>query len=83
MPAGTVELRIDGRPVQAAADATVAVALAQLGIWTFRRSVQGQPRGPVCGMGICYECRVTINGVPHRRACLQQVEEGMEIRTGD
>jgi sarcosine oxidase subunit alpha len=33
-------------------------------------------------MGICFECRVTVNGVPHRRACLETVTEGMEIETG-
>jgi sarcosine oxidase subunit alpha len=82
MKTDTIELRVDGRAVQAAAGVTVAVALAQLGIWAFRRSVLGQPRGPVCGMGICYECRVTIDGIAHRRACMQQVSAGMEVRTG-
>ncbi|MGH7469457.1 MAG: (2Fe-2S)-binding protein [Longimicrobiales bacterium] len=83
MQSGSIELRVDGRTVQARADATVAVALIQLGIWTFRRSVSGQERGPVCGMGTCYECRVTIDGVRHRRACLQRVAPGMEISTGE
>jgi sarcosine oxidase subunit alpha len=81
MQPASIELRIDGRTLSAQADVTVAVALIQLGIWTFRRSVHGQPRGPVCGMGICYECRVTIDGVRHRRACLQRVAPGMEIDT--
>ena len=80
--AATVELLVDGRSVRAPADVTVAVALLQNGVWSFRRSVQGQPRAPLCGMGVCYECRLTIDGVPHERACMTRVAHGMEISTG-
>jgi sarcosine oxidase subunit alpha len=48
----------------------------------FRTSVTGEPRGPVCGMGICFECRVTVNDAPHQRACLIQCETGMRVDTG-
>ena len=48
-----------------------------------RESVSGESRGPVCGMGICYECRVTINDVPHQRACLRVVENEMRVDTGN
>jgi hypothetical protein len=43
--------------------------------------VSGRPRGPVCGMGICFECRVTIDGAPGRRACLERVSPGMRVMT--
>jgi sarcosine oxidase subunit alpha len=33
-------------------------------------------------MGICFECRVTIDGQPHARSCQIPLREGMEIRTG-
>jgi NADH dehydrogenase/NADH:ubiquinone oxidoreductase subunit G len=36
-------------------------------------------RGGLCGMGVCYECLVTINGSPGQRACMVEVQEGMEI----
>ena len=71
----------DGRTVRVPAGITVATALLDLGITTFRRSVRGEPRGPVCGMGTCYECRVSIDGVAHRRACLVVVTEGMHVTT--
>lgn len=74
-----VELRVDGQPVEAFDGVTVAAALVGAGIWQFRRSIRGEPRGPVCGMGICDECRVTIDGIAHRRACLEPVADGMEI----
>ena len=82
MSDATVELQVDGRALRAPPDVTVAVALLQNGVWSFRRSVRGEARGPLCGMGICYECRVTIDGLPHKRACLTRVAQGMEIRTG-
>jgi D-hydroxyproline dehydrogenase subunit gamma len=47
----------------------------------FRRSVKGDPRGPLCGMGICFECRVTIDGIPHSPSCQTLCRAGMEVRT--
>jgi D-hydroxyproline dehydrogenase subunit gamma len=73
---------IDGRPFDTPKDATVAAALLMAGQTTFRRSVSGEPRAPLCGMGICFECRVTIDGCAHARSCQIPVREGMEIRTG-
>jgi len=46
-----------------------------------RTSVTGEPRGPLCGMGICFECRVTIDGHRHCRACQTEAIDGMEVRT--
>jgi len=79
--AAAVTIVADGRTVRVPAGVTVAAALLDLGIAAFRRSVSGEPRGPVCGMGTCYECRVTIDGVAHRRACLVVVTEGMHVAT--
>ena len=45
------------------------------------RSVTGEPRGPLCGMGICFECRATIDGMPHQRSCQILCAAGMEVRT--
>src|SRR5690349_21750551 len=77
-----VRLRVDGRGAEAEADATVAAALANAGIDACRVSVRGEPRGPLCAMGICWECRVTIDGEPHVRACMAPVRDGMVIGTG-
>lgn len=80
--AGSVRIRVDGRAIDAPAGISVAAALINAGVHVFRRSVQGEPRGPVCGMGVCHECRVEIDGIAHRRACLVPVSEGMEVQTG-
>jgi len=77
-----VLIRINGRAFEVPENATVAVALLMSGETTFRRSVSGELRAPLCGMGICFECRVTIDGRPHARSCQIPLREGMEIRTG-
>jgi D-hydroxyproline dehydrogenase subunit gamma len=79
---GMVRIRVDGRTVAVPADTMLASALLNLGMASFRRSLAGEARGPVCGMGICYECRVSIDGEPHRRSCMEPVREGMDVVTG-
>jgi sarcosine oxidase subunit alpha len=61
----------------------VAAAVLQAGVTSFRRSVTGEARGPLCGMGICYECRVAVNGVAHVRSCQTLCEDGMDVRTDE
>ena len=80
---GTVTIVANGRRETVPAGSTVAAALLNLGIGAFRTSATGTSRGPLCGMGVCYECRVTIDDVPHRRACLVPVAEGMRVGTAD
>ncbi|HEX7979452.1 MAG TPA: (2Fe-2S)-binding protein [Gemmatimonadaceae bacterium] len=77
----TVSFVVDGEPHRAAVGSSVAAALLNAGIWRVRQAVDGAPRAPLCGMGVCYECRVTIDGVAHQRACLVPVAEGMNVRT--
>lgn len=62
---------------------TVAAAISNAGVKGFRKSAGGESRGPVCGMGICFECRVTIDGVGHQRSCNVIAADGMEVVTGD
>jgi D-hydroxyproline dehydrogenase subunit gamma len=79
-----VEILVDGRRVPALAGQSVAGALHQAGITTLRRNpVTGEPRGAFCGMGACFECELTIDGVPGCRACLARVSAGLRIETGD
>jgi sarcosine oxidase subunit alpha len=47
-----------------------------------RISVSGEPRAPLCGMGICMECRATVNGVKHLRTCQILCGPGLEVATG-
>ena len=77
-----VTIVANGRELRVDAGISVAAALLNSGMSTFRRSVHGGDRGPLCGMGVCYECRVTIGGVLHRRACLVTVADGLHVSTG-
>lgn len=77
----SVELLVNGLPVSVPTGATVATAVAVAGVSRFRKSVFGQPRSPVCGMGVCMECRVTINGKMQSRSCQTICEPGMEVCT--
>jgi sarcosine oxidase subunit alpha len=80
-PAITVS--VDGREVSTFAGETVADVLLAEGIRVLRFTAKrGEPRGVFCGMGICYECLVTVDGVPNVRACMTTVAPGMEIQTG-
>ncbi|HVX41257.1 MAG TPA: (2Fe-2S)-binding protein [Gemmatimonadaceae bacterium] len=81
MTRATVEISIDGTPARVDAGVSVASALLNAGITSFRRSKGDTPRAPLCGMGVCQECRVTIDGVAHRRACMVTVADGMRIAT--
>jgi len=78
----SVTLIVNGSPVNVLAGTTVAVAVAISGS-PCRTSVSGQPRGPLCGMGICFECRVSINGRRHCRSCQILCEPGMEVKTDE
>ncbi len=71
---------VNGAPVVVPSGATVAVAVV-LAEQACRVSVTGEPRGPLCGMGICFECRVAIGGNLHVRSCQTLCEQGMEINS--
>jgi predicted molibdopterin-dependent oxidoreductase YjgC len=76
-----VNIQVNGKPVRVMAGTVLAAAIAQAGVAAFRRSVCGQPRAPLCGMGVCMECAVTLNGQLHQRSCQTLCEEGMEVKT--
>ena len=76
----TVQIVVNGIPRQVPAGTSVAAALAQQPPGTTRTSVTGEARAPLCGMGVCHECRVLING-RERLACQTVCEDGMHITT--
>ncbi|MGN6552435.1 MAG: (2Fe-2S)-binding protein [Verrucomicrobiota bacterium] len=79
----SIQLRVNGKPVSVPPGTIVAAAVALSGQTLSRRSVSRQPRGLLCGMGICMECRVTINGQTHSRSCQTLCEPGMEVHTDE
>lgn len=77
----SVRLQVDGQPVEVPEGASVAAAVARVAPAHFRDSVRGMPRAPLCGMGVCFECRVRIDGHAQRRACTTPAREGMQVDT--
>jgi predicted molibdopterin-dependent oxidoreductase YjgC len=76
-------LTVNGKAITIPEGSMVSAAVAMAGVSLYRRSVSGEARAPLCGMGICFECRVTINGRPHSRSCQIPCASGMEVRTDE
>jgi hypothetical protein len=76
----SIVMSINGVPVRVAQGSTVAVALLVAGM-PARRSVNGSPRSPLCGMGVCMECRAEVDSVLHSRTCQIVCQPNMQVRT--
>jgi sarcosine oxidase subunit alpha len=78
------EIEVDGEKVVAYQGETIAAALIASGRRTFRwTKKKNEPRGMYCGIGLCFECRMEINGVPNARACQTFVTPGCQVKTKD
>jgi len=75
-------VKVNGTAVSVKVGTSVAVAVVLAG-QPCRRSVTGEPRGPLCGMGICFECRAMVNGIAHARTCQVLCEPGMDVKTDE
>jgi len=76
-----ITLCIDARSISVEAGVTVAAAIAMTGSGVTRLSVGGAARAPLCGMGVCQECRVSINGRAHQLSCQTLCADGMHVVT--
>ena len=75
-------IEVDGEPLLAFAGETVAAALLAAGRRAFRTTARdAAPRGLYCGMGVCYDCLVVVDGRPNRRACMTSVSPGLRVQT--
>ncbi|AZI44835.1 (2Fe-2S)-binding protein (plasmid) [Deinococcus psychrotolerans] len=72
-------LTLDGRRVTVAPGTTVLAALQNAGLSPLRSSLSGEPRGALCGMGSCYECRAVVDGLL-MRTCLTPARDGQNVR---
>ena len=77
----SIRLTIDDRSIDVEAGTTVAAALVMAGMRGTRMSVSGQAREALCGMGVCQECRVTIDGRAHVLACQTLCRDGQVVHT--
>lgn len=76
-----VEIVVNDITVVAREGDTVAVALLNAGIGCFRRTAWGAPRGPLCLMGVCFDCLLEVDGRPNVQSCLVEVRSGLKVRS--
>lgn len=76
-----VTITVDGEEVEAYEGEPIAAALMAAGIKVFRKTKKRHhPRGPFCGIGLCTDCVMQVNGKPNVRTCVTPVEEGMTVQ---
>lgn len=81
-PAASIEYFFNGESCRAFIGQNVAAAILQNGARVLRTTrVSHAPRGIFCGIGICFDCLVVIDGIPNQRACLIEVCDGMRIES--
>ena len=76
------EIEVDGEKLVAYEGETVAAVLVASGRRTFRWTEKKKhPRGMYCGIGLCHECMMVINGVPNTKACQTLATQGCQVKT--
>ncbi len=77
-----IEIEVDGETIAAYEGESIAAALLASGRRTFRHSAKlDAPRGLFCGMGVCFDCLMTVDGVRNVRTCVTPVQAGMKVQT--
>jgi predicted molibdopterin-dependent oxidoreductase YjgC len=77
----TIHFTFDGQPLAARLGDTLASALYSAGIRSWRRSRAGDERGLLCGIGVCFDCLLSVDGVANLRACQTLLTDGMRVET--
>lgn len=77
---GEVQASFEGEPLTCAPGASVAAALIATGKNAWRETRSGASRGLFCGIGICFDCLVEIDGESGQRACMIPLADGMDVR---
>lgn len=81
-PEPAFQVTFDGATLDALPGQTIAAVLWSAGITAWRRTrVDDRPRGVFCGIGVCFDCLVTVNDMPNQRACLLPARPGDVITT--
>lgn len=75
-------ITFEGRAIPVRPGETIAGALLAAGVRTLRSTrFSGAPRGMLCGIGMCFDCLVTVNG-HQQRACITVAVDGDDVRPG-
>lgn len=69
-----------GKEISAVRGQSIGAALLAAGYRSWRTTRHGAPRGLFCGIGICFDCLVIVNGRPNQRACVTEAHDGDEVQ---
>ncbi|GAA1061150.1 (2Fe-2S)-binding protein [Agromyces bracchium] len=73
-----IRITVDGEPVQGREGQTIAGVLVGAGRTAWRTAQTGG-RGVFCGIGVCHDCLVSVNGVEGVRACRREAVDGDRV----
>ncbi|MEU8569240.1 (2Fe-2S)-binding protein, partial [Streptomyces pathocidini] len=76
-----LRITVDGEPVDGVAGQTIAGVLLAAGRLAWRRGRSGAPRGVFCGIGVCFDCLVTVGDERDVRACRRRARDGDAVTT--
>ena len=77
-----VKITVDGQSLEAVPGEPILATLLAYGIQKCRTTEkQHEPRWFYCGIGLCTDCVMTVNGVPNARTCVTEIEDGMIVET--
>lgn len=83
-PTSVVTFTFDGQTIEAHEGESIAAALLAAGHRVFRSTpLSGAPRGPLCMMGVCFDCLVQIDGQGNQQACMHEVRAGLVVARQD
>lgn len=74
-------IAVDGRAVTAYEGETILTVLLAAGYRALRRRPDGSPAGAYCAMGVCFDCVVSVDGVPNVRSCAALAAPGCRVET--
>lgn len=75
-----MKIEFEGEALDARPGESLAATLTAHGIRSFRTTERGAERGVFCGMGVCQDCLVEVDGQPNQRACTVKVDRPMKVR---
>jgi aerobic-type carbon monoxide dehydrogenase small subunit (CoxS/CutS family) len=77
-----IEFTFDGENISAITGQSVAAALLAANQRALRKTrFNNNERGVFCGIGVCFDCLVVIDGITNQRACLIEARPGMKVQT--
>ena len=77
-----IEFTFDGESIDAITGQSVAAALLAANQRALRKTrFNNNDRGVFCGIGVCFDCLVVIDGITNQRACLIEAKPGMKVQT--